>query len=174
MQKNTFVLILVASIALASGIVAQSYFTKSNPISDLSLPDVTGQLQPLKQWQDKIQVINFWATWCPSCLAEMSDFIELQQQFKHQNVQFIGIAVDNSTAVKQYLAHLEINYPILIAGDSGLNLTKQLGNSIGAIPFTLVINLEREVVHHQLGEMSKKQLINVIEPLLREKLANKL
>jgi thiol-disulfide isomerase/thioredoxin len=46
---------------------------------------------PISEWHGKILIINFWATWCPPCLKEIPEFIQLQTEYSGQNVQFIGM-----------------------------------------------------------------------------------
>ncbi|TXL17888.1 hypothetical protein BMR04_03560 [Methylococcaceae bacterium HT3] len=75
----------------------------------------------------QILVINFWATWCPPCLKEIPLFIELQTEYAQQNVQFIGIAIDDPLLVDDYLSFIDINYPILIAETGGAKLSQKAG-----------------------------------------------
>lgn len=171
-MKTNLIVALFAVFALAAGIFLQQSrqdnITAQTPATQLafSFPDVNGQLQSVSQWQGKILVINFWATWCPPCLKEMPEFIRWQQANEASNVQFIGIAIDDRQTVADYLKNLPINYPILIAGDEGSQLSQQLGNIINAVPFTVIVNQAGQIVHRQPGELSKQQFLDVLQPLL--------
>ena len=171
MNKNTLLLVLVAPIALATGIFVQSL--SSSPLEaehsplNFELPDVSGQNHNINEWQQKIRIINFWATWCPPCLKEIPSFIQLQQQYKNQNVQFIGIAIDEKEAVQEYLSSININYPILIAEDNGVSLSKQLGNFIGAVPFTVIVDQSGSIIHMHPGELSKEKILEILSPLIK-------
>ncbi|MCK4840852.1 MAG: TlpA family protein disulfide reductase [Methylococcales bacterium] len=173
MTKNSLFIILACTIALASGLFVQKLSNtpveEKNNIADfkISLPDVTGKQRDITEWKNKILIINFWATWCPPCLKEIPEFIKLQQQFNHKNIQFIGIAIDNQQAVKQYLATIDINYPILIGGTNAIDLSHQLGNVIDAVPYTLIVNQQGDIIHRQPGELSQSKILDIITPLFK-------
>jgi len=170
-MKNNGLIALVAVLALVVGFVLQQLGgsdnqSKSTPVQlDFSFPDMKGQLQSITQWQGKILVINFWATWCPPCLKEIPEFIQWQQEFQSQQVQFIGIALDDQQAVADYLQTVELDYPVLIAGDTGTELAKRLGNIINTLPFTVIVNQQGQIVHRQLGELSRAQFLESVRPL---------
>lgn len=170
-MKQTGLIIIVAMIALGLGISARHLFsTAEKPgISTLpafNLPDLSGHQHNISEWRGKILVINFWATWCPPCLKEIPDFIALQQQYSDKNVQFIGIALEDKEPVAEYLAAAKINYPILLGGDNGITLAHQLGDSVDAVPYTLIVDRQGQIVHRHPGELSKQQITQLITPLL--------
>ena len=136
------------------------------PLPEFSLPDMGGSIHPISDWQGKILIINFWATWCPPCLKEIPEFIELQREYVDQNVQFIGIAIDKPDLVEDYLSFTEINYPILIAETGGGKLSQKLGNIINAVPFTVIVNQQSQIVYNHPGELSKQKLAKLIEKQL--------
>lgn len=175
MNKNVFIFVFAALLALAGGFLVQRLNRADvqtqavqTPLA-FSFPDSSDQMQSISQWQGKVLVINFWATWCPPCLKEIPDFIRLQSEYQRQGLQFVGIAVDDKPAVQDYLKTININYPMLIAGDAGIALSHQLGNIIDAVPFTIVINQQGQVVFRQPGELSAEELRNTVLPLLDKK-----
>ena len=97
----------------------------------------------------------------------MPEFIVLQEQYAAKGVQFIGIAIDDQEPVEEYLALTKINYPILIAGVNGIALSQQLGNDVDAVPYTVVVNQQGQIIHQQPGEFSREQIMTVITPLLK-------
>ena len=172
MNKNTIYILLAGIIALSGGLFAQhlsaiKHAQPNIPLVEFSLPDVTGKQHNISEWQDKIRVINFWATWCPPCLKEIPEFIKLQNEFKDKGLQFIGIAIDDKQAVEEYLKTIKINYPMLIGGDNAIGLSQQLGNIIGAVPFTLIVNQQGLVIHRKPGEISREKILEIISPLLQ-------
>lgn len=172
-MKRNILIIIAAIIAGAAGLLAQLSFNATPPpaVSTSSLlitqlPDLSGQPHKLSEWQGKILILNFWATWCPPCLAEIPEFIALQKQYADKNVQFIGVAVDEKQAVIDYHATAKINYPILIAGDMGIEISKTWGNTSESVPFTVIINPHGEIIYRQLGEINRQKLVEVIQPLI--------
>ncbi len=174
MQQNTILFFFISAMALVAGIFVQTVLNKqpqpqqqsSSQLLEIQLPDVTDKPRSISEWQGKIQIINFWATWCPPCLKEIPEFIKLQAEYKEQNIQFIGIAIDDKAAVKTYLQSININYPMLIAGDSGIKLSQQLGNLVNAVPFTLIVNQQGQIIHRHPGELSREKILQLIKPLL--------
>ena len=171
-MKTTGLIIMAALLALGCGIMARGFLTPAEQTSpatlpDFNLPDVSGKQHNISEWQGKIRVINFWATWCPPCLKEIPEFMALQKQYAAKGLQFIGIAVDDQEPVAEYLASTKINYPILIGGLTGIALANQLGNRVDAVPFTLIVNRQGQIMHQHPGEFSREQIMAVIAPLLK-------
>lgn len=170
-KKEITLLIVVAIIALIGGQLSHYYLKANNTntaytLPSFSFPDSAGKMQYSQQWQGKLLVINFWATWCPSCREEIPEFIKLQNEYTTKNVQFVGISVDdNSAIVTNYLKTLAINYPILIGGDNALILARQLGDDAQAIPYSLIVNTQGQIVHSQRGELTRETFQQVITPV---------
>lgn len=168
-MKNNALIALVAVLALVVGVFMQLRDENARPSEpvklDFSFPDVNGQMQPASQWQGKILLINFWATWCPPCLKEIPEFIKWQREFAANGIQFVGISLDEQAAVANYLKSIELNYPMLVAGDAGAVLAQQLGNVLSAVPFTVVVNQQGQIVYRQPGELSREQFLQVVQPL---------
>ncbi|MDD5227531.1 MAG: TlpA disulfide reductase family protein [Methylococcales bacterium] len=143
-------------------------FRHSNVYSDDVLPafsfiDTDGKMHDVSEWQGKKLVINFWATWCQPCLKEIPEFVQLQTQYTKQNVQFIGIAIDELPAVTRYKNTLAMNYPVLISNEwDGFNLAQQLGNSANTVPYTVVVNATGQIIYRHAGAVKKEDLIAVL------------
>ncbi len=171
-MKQNLLLILAATLALVAGIYVKNNFavseTQTQTVEKLnfSLLDLTGKTHNISEWYGKILIINFWATWCPPCLKEIPEFIKLQQEFSDQNVQFIGIAIEDQPAVSKYLSTLKINYPVLIGGDEAITLSQQLGNIVNAVPFTVIVNQQGQIIHRQPGELSRTKILELLAPLI--------
>ena len=133
---------------------------------DFSLPDSNGELRSLSEWQNKIIVINFWATWCAPCREEIPAFVELQQQYRDKGLQFIGIALQEAKEVRGFLEEFNVNYPSLVGGDEVIQAAKRLGNDIGALPYTVIIDTNSESVFTRSRPVSKTNAKSVIKTLL--------
>lgn len=132
------------------------------------LPDLQNKSHSNSEWDGKVVVVNFWATWCPPCVEEIPMFIELQKKYGAQGLQFVGIAVDDAESVKNFSEAMGINYPILLeTGRSKLAFS--FGNHLGALPFTVVINQQGMIVARQMGGVSRSEMLQMFEPLLKAK-----
>jgi thiol-disulfide isomerase/thioredoxin len=174
LRQSRWLLALAAAAALAAGF----YFARSSlfpafstgqsaaALLGVSLPDPDGKEQALAQWQGKVLVVNFWATWCGPCREEMPMFVRVQRDLGPRGIQFVGIAVDQADKVRQFAADLGINYPVLIGGYGAMELSKSMGNSIMALPFTVVVDRTGRVAHTQLGPLKEDQLDKIVRQLL--------
>lgn len=148
---------------LPSGPVAQDAVPL---LLNAPLTDLHGQRRTLAEWRGKVLVINLWATWCTPCKEEMPAFSRIQEQTAGNGVQFIGIAIDSADAVQAFSAQHPVVYPLLL-GDSEVSaLSKQLGNSLQALPFTLILDREGRPVANRLGRWPEEDLLDRLKPLL--------
>jgi thiol-disulfide isomerase/thioredoxin len=116
-----------------------------------SFTDLNGAEQRLDAWPGDVVVLNFWATWCPPCLREIPAFIDLQQRFGDRGLQFIGIALDQAAAVAPFATEKAVNYPMLVGDEKVVRFMQELGNSIGGLPYSVVLR-DGEVVFSRQGE----------------------
>ena len=164
---------LAALIALALGVYAFRLLPDpapgsrdSAPLLAVSLPDVDGNPQSLAQWRGRLLVVNFWATWCAPCREEMPMFVRAQAAHGAKGLQFVGIAVDDAVKVRQFAKEIGLNYPALIGGYGAMEMSKTLGNSVMALPFTIVIGPTGDVVLTQLGPVRAAQLERLVADFL--------
>jgi thiol-disulfide isomerase/thioredoxin len=116
-----------------------------------SLPDTAGQLQSLAQWRGKPLIINFWATWCHPCVQEMPALTALQTEVAPRGIQFIGIGIDSAPHIAEFATQYKIGYPLYVAGVSGTELSRQLGNDTGGLPYTVLIGRDGKIKKTYLG-----------------------
>jgi thiol-disulfide isomerase/thioredoxin len=135
-------------------------------ISQASFYDLHEKVQPLAQWQGKVMVVNFWATWCPPCIAEIPEFIKFQKQYAKQGVQFVGIAIDQKSKVQAFAEEKGMNYPVLLGDLAGIDLARRIGNKEGGLPYTVIVDRSGKIVTTQLGTLSREKLEEIVKPLL--------
>lgn len=129
---------------------------------DFTLPDIEGKQRNIKEWDGKIRLVNFWATWCPPCLREMPAFIEMQAQFADQDFVVLGIAVDRRDAVETFVETMDINYPLLIGDAAALELTSLYGNRLGVLPFSVFVGKDNKIISVHNGEITAETIKSIL------------
>ncbi|MBA2351992.1 MAG: TlpA family protein disulfide reductase [Pseudomonadota bacterium] len=119
----------------------------------------------MSQWKDDFLVVYFWATWCKSCRAEVPELIALHNKYKDKGVAVVGISIDNTDKVKAFAKEYQIPYPLLIGSQDAMDLSKKMGNKVGGLPFTIMVNSRGEVVKTILGELPHGQLEEILVAL---------
>jgi thiol-disulfide isomerase/thioredoxin len=132
-----------------------------------SFVDLSGKRRTLDEWQGKILICNFWATWCAPCREEIPLLMAVREKYAPVGVEIVGIAIDNATKVGDFTASLKISYPILLAEANGLDLMRKLGNSAGGLPYTVVADRHGGVQHRKLGAFRQGDLDAILGPLTR-------
>ncbi len=135
-------------------------------LPDFRLSDLDGQEVASSAWAGKILVLNYWATWCDSCVTEMPLFIRTQEAMRESGVRFVGIAVDRPEDVKAFLVEHPVNYPLLIATPEAIALSKRLGNRLEVLPFTVIFDQRGRRIHSQIGEMTAEELQTQLAALI--------
>ncbi|MEN9544939.1 MAG: hypothetical protein RLZZ598_1772 [Pseudomonadota bacterium] len=110
-------------------------------------------------WRGQPLVLNFWATWCAPCVREFPQLERFHREFSPKGWQTVGLAIDTDPApVREFLKKLPVSFHLGLAGLSGLELAKQLGNERGGLPFTVVFDDKARVLQRKLGETSFDEL----------------
>lgn len=117
-----------------------------------TLEGLDGRSYSFEQWRGRRLVVNFWATWCPPCVDEMPELDQLHREFSQQ-AQFVGIGIDSAANMQKFVQKVPVGYPLLIAGNIGTELARELGNTTGGLPFTVVIDEKGEIVHQYAGRI---------------------
>jgi thiol-disulfide isomerase/thioredoxin len=111
---------------------------------------------PAAMGNEPVAIVNFWATWCAPCVEEMP---ELERMSKALPVgAVIGVAIDNPTNVREFLQKTPVTYPIALAGLEGTDLMRELGNTAGGLPFTVLLDAKGKVVFTKMGKTSEAEL----------------
>lgn len=138
----------------------------NQPRPAFSLKDIDGELRDIKEWDDKVLLVNFWATWCPPCKKEIPAFMELQEKYTDHGFQIIGIAIDDEQAVRDFADTMGMNYPIMAAELAAMELAREYGNRVNALPYSAFVSREGKITHVRAGELSKQETEKIIKSLL--------
>lgn len=167
-MNKTFVslAILFGSVAAGLGVYAGNLQTTPGTpqqqvvgqLLNRQLPDSEGKQQNLAQWKGRFLVVNFWATWCAPCVKEMPELSDLQKELQSKQVQILGLGVDSPSNIAEFTKKYTIGYPIYVAGLDGSELSRQLGNQAGGLPFTVLINAQGKAVKTYLGRLKMDEL----------------
>ena len=175
-MKHSVLIVTVAIVAFVGGLSVRNLLSAptettaaQSQLPDFSLPDLSGKQHSIKEWQGKVLVINFWATWCPPCLKEMPEFEAMQKEFSDKGLQFIGIALDDDEPVKEFIANKQITYPILLGQDQGTKQAHDMGNIVNTVPFTAIVDKKGTIVSRKMGTLTKEELLKITTPLLSGK-----
>ncbi|MFM8340633.1 MAG: TlpA family protein disulfide reductase [Methylomonas sp.] len=162
---QTYWLKHIALAALIAGILFSiKHNDKQRIDTSIMLIDLQENSHKLEEWKGKWVILNFWATWCQPCREEIPSFIKLQSEFKDNNLQVIGIAIDQIEDVNEFVKSYSFNYPILIGQDQAISLAVQLGNQRQGLPFTVLISPSGKVLNRHLGAINHPQLQEFINP----------
>ena len=117
-----------------------------------------GKPLPVSSFKGKLLLVNFWATWCPPCVEELPLLDFFYQENKDKNIQVLGLAVDQPSAVRTWLAAKPLNFPVGMAGLAGTELSKSLGNQTGGLPFSVLFSPAGKVLERKLGKVTPEDL----------------
>ena len=128
------------------------------------LRDLNGRMVRLSDYKGKVVLINFWATWCPPCRAEMPDLVRLQREHAKDGLQIIGITYppEQKSRVRRFASRLKVNYPIVL----GTRELKSRFSSDETLPLTVVINRDGKVSDIIGGILLREEFDEKIKPLL--------
>lgn len=168
-MKSALSLAFVAIAAAVIGALSyqslnsqQAHGTAATTLPSFTLKDMHGQTRHSSEWQGKTRLLNFWATWCPPCRKEIPLLMAAQEQHAENGLQIIGIALEQAETVRQYAEEIGINYPSLVGNVDVIELGNALGNHIGALPFSVLIDAQGNVLESHMGELSQAQLTKLL------------
>ncbi|WP_291323799.1 TlpA disulfide reductase family protein [Desulfonatronospira sp.] len=117
--------------------------------------DPDGIQDLIKDEEGKVLILNFWATWCAPCRAEIRDLVSIREDYSLEDVSIIGISLDfNPAAVPPFMERKGMNYPVYISSQDVMD-----AYNITGIPFTLIYDGHGNLaeVHHELVDYETLQ-----------------
>jgi thiol-disulfide isomerase/thioredoxin len=177
-MRSTLFLVLLAAGAAATGFFAYRHLVAPDPVArapapeaarnapDFALPDLEGRMRMSDEWDGRVRVVNFWATWCPPCRKEIPLLKEIQSEYADRGVQIIGIAMDETEAVTEYAQTMEFNYPVLIGQQEAVDLGNLFLKDFIGLPFTVFTDRDGRIVDIHTGELHRDQIESYLGRIL--------
>ena len=158
MKRIFLLLVLVGTSSVAA------FGQRASETPTLTLEDLRGRRLRLSDYRGKVVLLNFWATWCPPCRAEMPELVAWQKQYGARGLQIIGITQPplRRAGVRKLARRLKVNYPLVFG-------SKRTARAFGVrevLPVTIVIDRRGKVREQILGILEPEEFAEKIEPLL--------
>lgn len=158
---------LLVCLGISSGVLAAQLtreFDPPFPAADFSLIDLDENIHQLSDYKGKPLIVNFWATWCPPCRAEMPSMERAWQKLEAEGIAMVGINVgENFDQVFGFTADVEVSFPLL------LDMDGQVTSSwpIQGLPTTYILNPNGEMVYRMIGarEWDDEKLLDAVRDL---------
>ena len=166
-MKKTLSLWIGIFFLMAAGAAVLRAQSENVPAPDFVLKDLQGKDLKLADYKGKVLVLNFWATWCPPCRAEIPDFVEAYAANKDKGLEILGVSVDRMTADRllPFVSKAKINYPVVLA-DAKIVQDYEPGDYI---PATIIIDKKGIVRHRHVGQIDKETLVQLFNQYNNEK-----
>jgi thiol-disulfide isomerase/thioredoxin len=168
----------VAVAALAIVFAALLFFTRHNRASragtwkqgqallapDFTLPQLDGQALHLSAYRGKVVLLDFWATWCVPCREEIPHFIRLQDKYRAEGLQIIGVSMDDGPEpVRSFSQEFHVNYPVVM-GNAKIG---ELYGGILGLPIAFLLDPDGRVYAKHIGaikpEIIEKEVVTLFE-----------
>ena len=129
------------------------FFRDPKPAPAFTLKDLDGRDITSASLRGKVVIVNFWATWCGPCRAEIPDLVALQQKYK-DTLQVIGVSEDEAgvDVVKRFAAEHAVNYPVAMMTPE----IEKLFPGISALPTSFILDRESRIVQKHVGMLSAR------------------
>jgi peroxiredoxin len=140
---------------------------KNKPAPDFTLTSLEGKQVKLSDYRGKAVLLNFWATWCGPCKIEMPWFVDLQNKYRDQGFEIVGIAMDDSgkDAVQKFAKEMGVNYTILMGKEA---VGEDYGGVMG-LPTTFYIDRNGTIIESNQGLISRSEIEDNIKKALASK-----
>lgn len=137
-----------------------------NAVPNFSLQDLSGRPVRLSDYAGKAVLLNFWATWCPPCKAELPDLVDIQRTHGGDRFTVIGVSLDQTgmAGVREFVNERGLNYPVLMGNE---DVVIQFGNFRG-IPTSFLLNTKHELARRYTGLVTLKMVESDLSRLLDE------
>ncbi len=137
-----------------------------DPRPDFRHGGLDGQWVSASQFDDRLLLVNFWATWCAPCRREMP-VLQAVSEAHPEQLAVVGLAIDDLEAVRDFVEELAIEYPIAVGNADIMATQRSWGNSAGALPYTVLVDRAGIIRWQHLGEVTREELDALLADHLR-------
>jgi thiol-disulfide isomerase/thioredoxin len=181
LNRANLAIVAVAVLGAALGLVAGNWYRRPAPLAvpagvtvlkagdrraDLDLPDPDGKPRRLSEWDGRLVLVNFWATWCGPCRDEMPLLDRTGTQLAAKGLQVVGVAVDDDGAVRDYLSTNPVSYPILVDAANGMEPALIFGDTRGVLPYSVLVGRDGRILASRMGSFTPASLADWLQPHL--------
>jgi peroxiredoxin len=167
MKKTNFAILFIFVVSLAAVYGLSKYTQRSaqtgKVATDFTLPNINGGDLKLSDYKGKLVLLNFWASWCPPCRAEIPGFIKIQNANKDNGFTFIGVAIEDKKSATSFAKDIGINYPSSYGLDDSLKVAEQYGNAAGGLPYSVLISPDQKIITVHSGFLGEELLQKMID-----------
>ncbi len=162
-------LIAAAWIAARHGLGAHGAPANLEPAPNIVLTDLDGRRFALSDYNGKVVLLDFWATWCGPCQAEIPEFVKLQKRYGGRGLRIVGISLDDDPRpVRQFYARFKMNYPVALGN---ARLAESFGGILG-LPVAFLIDREGRLRAKHVGQTDaagfEKEIRGMLRPVAAE------
>jgi thiol-disulfide isomerase/thioredoxin len=126
---------------------------------DVRLPDREGKTRALSEWDGRVILLNFWASWCGPCREEMPLLDRARARYAEQGLEIIGVASEEAAPALAFLAEHPVSYPILInAPSDSTDVSLRFGNTRNVLPYNVLIGRDGRILSTKIGNFSEHSL----------------
>ena len=140
----------------------------SDKAPEFELDDVQGMHHRLSDYHGKVVLINFWASWCPECIGEMTSLNSLYAKYRGKGLVVLGISADRTKdPVMKVLKQTNVTYPVLLDSTGGVFIRHY---TVIGLPTTVVVNKKGLIAERVIGrtDFDSTAFMNKIESLISE------
>jgi len=133
---------------------------------DYRLADTNGNWIESADFEGRVVLLNFWATWCKPCREEMPMLADLREGIKSRGFEVVGIAIDDVASARAFVEDLGIQYPNLVGATDVMGVMAAFGNAEGMLPYSVLVGSRGIVQWAHFGALEEDALRHEIDKLL--------